>query len=96
MRYRLTAAASTDIERILRYSRQEYGAKQARKYHSGLRNAFRYLVANPFAARERSEVQPPVRIYPYRAHLVIYVVEASGILIVRVQHGSQDWQGESR
>lgn len=34
---------------------------------------------------------PPVRLYPYRAHVVGYVEHAAGILIVRVLYGHQDW-----
>ena len=41
-------------------------------------------------ARERSEFQPPMRLHSYRAHVIVYIVESSGILIVRVLHRRQD------
>lgn len=43
-------------------------------------------------APERMELDPPVRLHPYRAHLVVYVAEADGVLIVRILHGRQDWE----
>ncbi|MFN3364093.1 MAG: type II toxin-antitoxin system RelE/ParE family toxin [Allorhizobium sp.] len=44
-------------------------------------------------ARQRTELSPPVRVQRYRAHLVIYLTEdGGGVLIVRVRHGREDWQ----
>lgn len=44
-------------------------------------------------ARERRELNPPMRLLPYHAHLIAYLVRDGDILIVRVLHGRQDWQG---
>jgi len=30
-------------------------------------------------------------VHPYKAHLVVYVVEEEGVLILRVRHGHEDW-----
>jgi toxin ParE1/3/4 len=38
------------------------------------------------------ELVPPVRLHPYQAHMIVYVEEGAGVLIVRVLHGSQDWE----
>ncbi|KIV68650.1 ParE toxin protein [Rhizobium sp. UR51a] len=36
-----------------------------------------------------------MRIHPFRAHLVVYRVEADDdVLIVRVRHGHEDWGNE--
>lgn len=44
-------------------------------------------------ARERAELSPPVRIHPFKAHLVVYLSESeTDILIIRVRHGHEDWQ----
>lgn len=46
-------------------------------------------------ARERHEISPPVRIHPFKAHLVVYRVEDNGdILIIRIRHGHEDWAGD--
>jgi len=47
---------------------------------------------NPGAARERTELGPPVRVHPYRAHLVIDEIEAGDVFVLRVRHGHEDWQ----
>lgn len=44
----------------------------------------------PEMAAERRDFRPPVRIYHYEKHLIIYVINDSGILIVRVLHQSMD------
>ena len=44
----------------------------------------------PEMAAERRDFRPPVRIQHYEKHLIIYVIEDSGILIVRVLHQSMD------
>ena len=42
-------------------------------------------------ARERTEVRPPVRLYTYMAHVIVYIIEDEDVLILRVLHGSSDW-----
>ena len=44
----------------------------------------------PEMAVERRDFQPPVRIHHYEKHLIIYVIEDGGILIVRILHQNQD------
>ena len=47
-------------------------------------------------ARQRRELSPPMRIHPFKAHLLIYRIEEDGdILIVRVRHGHEDWTDEA-
>lgn len=46
-------------------------------------------------SRERGEISLPVRIHPFKAHLVVYVMEEDGgILVVRIRHGHEDWSRE--
>lgn len=42
--------------------------------------------------RERPEFNPPVRLYPYQAHMIGYIIRDDGILIIRILHGRQDWE----
>ena len=47
-------------------------------------------------ARERHEISPPVRIHPFRAHLVVYRInEDESIFMIRIRHGHDDWSGDS-
>jgi toxin ParE1/3/4 len=44
-------------------------------------------------ARERLEITPPVRIHPFRSHLIVYIVDDNNdVFIVRIRHEHEDWQ----
>lgn len=88
--YRVSKAAQKDIQKIGLYTQQEWGAPQRRSYLSGMELQFEKLLESPFLAAERKEFTPPVRILPYERHLVVYLAEDEGILIVRVLHASMD------
>ena len=92
MGYRLTHKAAEDVREIYRAGFVRVGMRQADAYHSLLEHTFRFIADNPFAARQRLEISPPVRIHPVQAHLVIYQHQTDGeILIIRVRHGHEDW-----
>ncbi len=93
MAFRLTSKAVDDISHIFLEGVRLFGMSQAEKYHLGMEKVFQLLALNPELARERDEITPPVRIHPYGVHLIVYVVEQGGdVLIVRVRHGHEDWQ----
>lgn len=96
MAYSLSRKADEDVVGIYVEGVREFGADQAEAYHSGLTEILGFLAAFPRAARERSETRPPVRVHPYRSHIVIYVIEGDDILILRVRHGREDWDSELR
>lgn len=92
MSFRLTYQAEQDLIAIYVHGAGTFGTTQAERYHRGLVALFGLLAAAPAMAPERMELDPPVRLHPYRAHLVVYVAEADGVLIVRILHGRQDWE----
>jgi toxin ParE1/3/4 len=56
---------------------------------------FALLSDNPRIARLRNELSPPLRIHPFKAHLIIYVVDGDDdSYVLRVRHGHEDWLGE--
>jgi toxin ParE1/3/4 len=91
MAFRTTRAADEDIFNLYEHGVLEYGQPSAESYVAALRAIFELLAANPFMARERSEARPPVRLYPYRAHHILYRIDNEDVLILRVLHGRQDW-----
>lgn len=92
MRYRLTQKAAADILGIYRRGIELLGVEQAARYHGRLRHTLEILAQNPQIARPRQELSPPARVHPCGAHLVIYMVEeGGGILVLRVRHGREDW-----
>lgn len=92
MIFRTSPQADEDIADLYVAGARSFGVAQAERYQGGLFNAFQMLADNPLMARERRELVPPVRLHPYQAHMIVYVEEGAGVLIVRVLHGRQDWE----
>ena len=91
MIFRTSPQADEDIADAYIAGAIRFGVAQADRYQDGLFATFQMLADNPLIARERHELVPPVRLHPYQAHMVVYVEEEAGVLIVRVLHGRQDW-----
>lgn len=92
MTYRLTREAEADVIDIAEIGIRTWAIRQAQTYHNGLFDLFDLIASTPEMARERSELSPPVRVQRYRAHLVMYLIQDGGVLIVRVRHSREDWQ----
>jgi len=92
MEYVLSRKAEEDVVGIFLDGIEKFGLAQADKYHSKLEACFEFLASNPFAAAERIEFRPVVRIHPVGVHLVIYRMETpQRIFIIRVRHSREDW-----
>lgn len=92
MAYKLSVKAEEDILHMLVEGIRLFGSAQAERYHAGLEQAFDFLAGSPKAARERTEINPPVRVQPYGSHMIIYVIQPSGdVFILRVRHSREDW-----
>ena len=95
MGFRLSRSAEDDIIGIAEAGVRLFGSVQTRRYHDELFAIFDLIAANSQMARERYELSPPMRIHPFKAHLIVYRIEEDGeILIVRVRHGHEDWANE--
>jgi len=92
MPYRTTAQADQDIIDIYLWGCREFGQPQAERYHAGLAAALDLIAENPRIARERHEFTPAVRLHPYQSHMIVYLLDDIGVLVVRVLHGRQDWE----
>jgi toxin ParE1/3/4 len=92
MTYRLSRRARDELSQIYKNGVAEFGVAHADAYTAGLKNSLSFLAQFPRAARERVEIDPPVRAHPYKAHLIVYVIQGSDILIVRIRHSREDWQ----
>lgn len=95
MGYRLSRLAEQDLIALFLDGVGRFGLAQAEAYHDLLANTFEFLADNPQAARLREEIDPPVRIHPVQAHLVVYRVNDDGdVFVIRVRHGHEDWAAE--
>lgn len=87
----LTPRARADLAEIWAYTAREWSPGQAERYLGGLRTIFALLAASPEIARLRSEITPPVRLHPYRSHLIIFQHDAAVLDVLRVVHARSDW-----
>ena len=92
LRLTFTPAARQDLDDIWDYSSSTWSAAQATRYLRGLQALLRTLQEFPDLARERPEFTPPVRLHPYRRHLVIYRAEADHLIVLRILHARRNWQ----
>jgi toxin ParE1/3/4 len=89
-RCRLTAVAAKDLREIGRYTRQNWGEQQARRYREELDLALQKLSLMPDAGRARPELAPRLRSFVVGVHVAFYVPRRSGITVVRLLHASMD------
>jgi toxin ParE1/3/4 len=92
MSFKLSVEAEEDIIAIAEQGVRMFGVDQAKRHHDELFALFDLIAAHPHIARERNEIEPPVRIYPFKAHLVVYRVEDDKkVFVMRIRHGHEDW-----
>lgn len=91
---RLRPAATDDLEAIWRYTAAQWTADQADRYIRQLTAGFDLLAEQPEIARERPELNPPVRIHPVASHLVVYRIESDYLDIMRIRHAREDWAND--
>ncbi len=84
------ALADQDLVDIWLYTFSEWGEKQADKYLDDMDSAIKLLAEQPLISRERTDLEPPVRIHHHGHHLIVYLALANGIRIIRVLHESMD------
>lgn len=95
MPYRTTPRADEDYYAIYRYGIEHFGRVRAEAYADRLDETFEFLAAHPAAARMRYELDPPVRALPVGVHLVVYDVDADGVVrILRIPHARSDWAND--
>ena len=73
---------------------EQFGPMQATKYIDGMEAAFGYISRFPTSYPLRDEIKPPLRMYPYGAHLIFYDQKDGVTEIVRVRHGRENWMVE--
>ena len=91
MNYVLSTSAEEDLIQIYIAGAQDFGLKQAQRYHQQLEQSFKFLAENPFAGPESPELRSAIRIHPTGVHIILYTIRADDIFILRVRHGREDW-----
>ena len=92
MRYRVLPHAKAEIDAIWLYIATESGSKEiANRLIQKITNRYWLLVENPRAGRRRDhDLGANLRSFPVGEYVIIYRIEDSGPLILRVTRGSRD------
>ena len=89
--YRLSNAATQDIEELLGQSLAEFGLQQTENYFTSLTRCLELLGDNPEAGRSAEEIRPGYRRFPHKSHLIFYKpLDKDTILVVRILHHHMD------
>jgi toxin ParE1/3/4 len=96
MPFSLSVRAQEDIVFIAEKGICIFGALVAKRYHDEIFALLELIAINSRIARERREISPPVRIHPFKAHIVVYhIIEDCSIFVIRIRHAHEDWAGDS-
>ena len=90
--FRLTSRAESDLAEIADYTIETFGIEQARRYRVALETCFQTIADNPKVGRSADQLAPELRRYKHQSHVVFYMPEGQGALIVRVLHESRDFE----
>ena len=88
--FQFTDKAERDLDGIINYTVQEWGASQANTYLDGLESRAQLLAENPDLGTARETVFEGLLSFPYESHILYYKKHARGIVIVRVLHQHMD------
>lgn len=91
LRIVLTRRAQSDLESIWDHTAETWSLNQAEAYFVDLNGLLALLAEQPKIARERTEFTPPIRIHPFRSHLVIFRVSGDLLQVIRVVHVRANW-----
>lgn len=88
-RYLLTKRARLDILEIWQYVARD-SESNADRFLADLIERFSMLGQNPKAGRERDDIRPGVRGFPFGEYEIFYRVGKPGVRISDVVHGRRD------
>lgn len=83
---RISVEAEEDIDRIAAYTTSTRGVQQTDQYLATLEDGFDLLAQNPAMGRACNSIRAGLRRFEIGRHVVFYLVEPGGVLVVRVLH----------
>ena len=84
--YNLTPGAQTDLIEIRRYTIEQWGVSQSKKYTSELRKTIRVLSENPLIGIQRQDIAAGVFSFPYASHVFYYIYQNKQLVIFGILH----------
>lgn len=87
----LLPSAETDLRSTIRYTRQQWGGRQAGRYAAALRRCIEKLTAKPTAYRDLSDLFPGLRMVHCQHHFIFCLPrENEPTVIVAILHEKMD------
>lgn len=93
MSFTLTERAKQDLESLTDFSITRFGHAQTRAYLHYLESALVQLSEMPTLGRLRPELAKGLRSYPCQSHMLYYLEQEGGIVIIRILHQSMELSG---
>ncbi len=84
--YRLTPDAKSDLIDIHRYTVEQWGKTQSKKYLSELRQTIRLLAETPSLGKSRLDVGEDVLSFPHVSHVIYYMIHERQLVVFGVLH----------
>ena len=88
--FHLSAQADTDLAGIADYTIETFGIEQARRYRDGMESAFQNLADNQLLGQSADFLAPQLRRLDHQSHVIFYMPQDYGVLIVRILHASME------
>jgi toxin ParE1/3/4 len=95
MKLRLSPRAKADLDSIYLQGEDRFGHAAADAYIGEINEKFSLLLAFPLSNPLRSEIRPPVRLQPYKGHVIMYRVEPGYVVVGRVLSRFENWQEDT-
>ncbi len=86
--YRLTPDAQADLIEIRRYTLEQWGEIQSKKYLSELRQTIRLLSEAPAIGKQRPDIGSDIYSFPSASHLLYYTLSKQQLIVFGVLHKS--------
>ena len=85
-RIRISSEAERDIDEIAAYTMSTWGSRQTGRYLAKLEKGIDLLATTPSAGRKCDQVRAGLHRFEIESHVVFYLIETGGILVVRILH----------
>ena len=85
-RVRISVEAEADIDRVAAYTTSTWGWRQTNQYLAKLEDGFDLIAENSLIGRSCDSLRTGLRRFEIGRHVVFYLPEPGGVLVVRVLH----------
>ena len=85
---RVSSEAENDLDLIAEYTIRNWGTNQADEYLARIEDGLNLLARNPAVGRACDALQPGLHRFELGKHVVFYLCESGGILVIRILHQS--------